>query len=692
MTSPTPFFVVLRQNLVCWRFDAQLADLVRSCEEYGIDEVLLMPHQCDVFDSPAGYFPLDVVRADCELMVRAKEALAKVGVRMGLNVWHTLGHGDRGRDMTGAFPFQPLVDPEGRSCRAGACPLSPEWQAYMTTAFEGYAAVRPSRIFLDDDFRWSNHSTVGGGGQMTCFCPLHLAAFNRRHGRNFTREALVREVLRPGTPSPVRGQWLDFLRDMEVETAGRLGDVVRRVSPETEMGLMSGYPDFHAAEGRDWGKLIEALCGRGRRGLLRPHYPDYLEGWQRDVPKNLFVLRHSLAQLPREGMLHFPEIDNCLPTPFNRSPDYLAMQTVLCAALGLGQFHYNLFEFVGNPDTFSENREYGEMLRRIRPHVDHILEITAGAKRECGVRFLNHPRAAYAKPLVEGRDWLELRVQPFAMGGSLAMSSGLQWLGFPVTFDESAVVAVCGALLETITDAQIESLLAKSLLLDSTAAEVLLHRGFGPQIGLISIRHGAPERAVITGEKIIDATDPHCGSYVRCRGLVASRQTFFTALPAAQRLTTMVGCEGEEQGSGTVLFQNERGGRVGTLNATAGEFDDISGHHLTPLRQHLMGRMLDFLYGPIPHVSVRGAPLAFPLHVALNDGSALVAVGNVRSSAARRMQVVCRHLPVADVEGWRFVGGELLPASVALEREGDTCRLTANDPLPPLGILILKLK
>lgn len=41
---------------------------------------------------------------------------------------------------------------------------------------------------------------------------------------------------------------------------------------------------------------------------------------------------------------------------------------------------------------------------------------------------------------------------------------------------------------------------------------------------------------------------------------------------------------------------------------------------------------------------------------------------------------------------WRFTGGDLLPTTVALHREGDTCRLTATDPLPPLGILILKLK
>lgn len=692
MIDPPRYFVVLRQNLARWRFDAQLADLVRACEEFGIDEVLLAPHQMDVFDSPAGYFPLDVVRADCELMGRAKEALAKAGVRMGLNVWHTLGHGDRGRDMTRVFPFQPLVDTEGRSCRACACPLSPEWKAHMTAAFELYALVKPSCIFLDDDFRWFNHGTSEGGGQMTCFCPLHLAAFNRQHGHGFTREALVREVLRPGAPSPVRGQWLNFLRGTQADTAGWLGDVVRRISPATEMGLMSSDPDSHAIEGRDWGKLIDALCGRDRRGLLRPHFPDYMEGWQRDVPKNLFVLRHSLAQMPRERALHFPEIDNCLPTPFNRSPDYLAMQTMLGAVLGLGQFHYNLFEFMGNPNTFSENREYGEMLRRIRPHVDRVLSLVAGSQRERGVQFLNHPRSAHTKPLTAGRDWMELRVQPFDQGGSLALSSGLQWLGFPVTFDESPVVAVCGALLETLDDERIEPLLAKALLLDSTAAEVLLRRGFGPQIGLDAIRHGSPERAAITGEKIIDPTDPYCGSYVRCRGLVAFRQTLFSACSAAQRLTTMVGYEGEEQGDGMVLFRNDRGGRVAVLNATAGEFDHVTGHHLTLLRQHLMGRALDFLYGKAPHVSVRNAPLAFPLHVALSDGGNLVAVCNVRSSAARQMQVLCRNLPVGEAEGWQFAGGGMLSVRVVLDRDGDTIRLTMNDPLPPLGILILTLK
>jgi hypothetical protein len=621
-------------------------------------------------------------------MARAKEALEHVGVRLGLNVWHTLGHGDRGRDMTGVFPFQPLVGDDGRTCRANACPLSPEWKAYMTAAFESYASVNPSRIFLDDDFRWCGHGT----GQTTCFCPLHLAEFKRRYGHDFTREALLREILRPGAPSPIRGQWLDLLGDTLSETAQMLGDVVRRISPETEMGLMSGYPDFHAAEGRDWAKLMESLCGRRRRGLLRPHFPDYMEGWQREVPKNLFVLRHSLAQLPRERILHFPEIDNCLPTPFNRSPDYLAMQTMLCVALGIAQFHYNLFEFMGNPDTFAENCEYGEMLRRIRPHVDRVLALTTDARRECGVQFLNCPRGPYTKPLTEGRNFLELRVQPFEMGGTLAFSSGLQWLGIPVTFDESPVVAVCGAVLETLADAQIETLLGKALLLDSTAAEVLLRRGFGSQIGLAAIRHGSPERRAITGEKIVDITDPHYGSYVRCQGLLPSRQTFFTALPGTRLLTIMVGSEGEERSAGTMLYQNDRGGKGAVLNATADEFDHITGHHLTPLRQHLMWRALDVLYGNNAHVSVRNAPLAFPLHLALADGSTLIAVCNVRSSAARKLQVVCGNLPVTTVEGWLFTAGEMLPTSVALRKEGEACRLTLNDALPPLGILILKLK
>lgn len=378
MDNSPHFFVVLRQNLVRWRFDAQLADLVRACEEFHINEVLLFPHGLDLEDSMSGYWTLDQVRADCERVARAKAALARVGVRTGLNIWHTLGHGDRGRDMTGEFPFQPLVDTEGRACRANACPLCPTWQQHMTACFEMYAAIKPGRIFLDDDFRWHNHRTADGGGQMTCFCPLHLAAFNRRHGSTFHREALVREILRPGTPSPVRAQWLDFQRDILNDTARLLGDTVRRIDPEIEMGLMSSHPDCHAAEGRDWGKLLEALCGQGRRALLRPSYPDYMEGWQRDIPRNLFALRHSLAQLPREHTLFFSELDNCIPTRFNRSPEYIAMQTMLCAILGIGQFHYSLFEFMGNPDTFTENRAYGEMLRQIRPHVEQILALTEG--------------------------------------------------------------------------------------------------------------------------------------------------------------------------------------------------------------------------------------------------------------------------------------------------------------------------
>lgn len=303
------------------------------------------------------------------------------------------------------------------------------------------------------------------------------------------------------------------------------------------------------------------------------------------------------------------------------------------------------------------------------------------------MQFLNNPRSAYTKRLTEGRDWSELQVQPFAMGGSMGLSTGLQWLGFPVTCHESPVVAVCGALLDTFENARIESLLARSLLLDSTAAEVLLRRGFGPQIGLHDVTEGPAERAMIHSEKIVDPTDPYCGSHVRCRGLVASRQTVFTALPGARLQTTMLGYEGAEQGAGTILFQNDRGGKVAVLNATASEFDHITGIHLTPMRQHLIGRVMEFLYGTTPHVSVRNAPLAFPLHVILKDGSALVAVCNPHSGTARDLEVVVRNRTVHTVTGWLFAGMKQQPVSVAVN--GD--RLVVSDPVPPLGIVILKI-
>ena len=95
------------------------------------------------------------------------------------------------------------------------------------------------RIWIDDDFRNSNHGQVEFG----CYCDRHLAAVGERVGHTPTREELVEAILRPGVSHPWRGQWLDFLAGTLNDAARMPASEVWRISPDTEMGWMSTFAD-----------------------------------------------------------------------------------------------------------------------------------------------------------------------------------------------------------------------------------------------------------------------------------------------------------------------------------------------------------------------------------------------------------------------------------------------------------------
>ena len=126
-------------------------------------------------------------------------------------------------------------------------------------------------IWLEDDMRYHNHTPLEWGG---CFCPLHVAAFNKRAGTNVAWPQIMEKVLRPGEPHPWRGIWLDMWQ----ETLLELIDECRRAVEQrgARLGLMSSSPDSHAMEGRRWDDWWRALAGDAPP-IHRPNFCGYTD-------------------------------------------------------------------------------------------------------------------------------------------------------------------------------------------------------------------------------------------------------------------------------------------------------------------------------------------------------------------------------------------------------------------------------
>ncbi len=105
-------------------------------------------------------------------------------VKLGVLLQSTLGHWSRvDREIE---PWQRTVRIDGTEARF--CPLDPGFQNYIREVVRLLAAEKPVMIMGDVDIRGYS------GGRLECFCPLHVAEFNKAAGTSLTSEQLRKSV------------------------------------------------------------------------------------------------------------------------------------------------------------------------------------------------------------------------------------------------------------------------------------------------------------------------------------------------------------------------------------------------------------------------------------------------------------------------------------------------------------------
>ncbi|MFE4721657.1 hypothetical protein ACFRLW_35650, partial [Streptomyces sp. NPDC056728] len=102
---------------------AHATALARSCQEAGVDEVVLLLAAEEVFD---GYLAGEAEDRWYETTATVSDILRDAGLDVSLNPWVTTGHADRGRKD--AHGFLPMVSPTGRTASAQASFTCPGWR------------------------------------------------------------------------------------------------------------------------------------------------------------------------------------------------------------------------------------------------------------------------------------------------------------------------------------------------------------------------------------------------------------------------------------------------------------------------------------------------------------------------------------------------------------------------------------
>ena len=130
---------------------------------------------------PEGDPVIDKASIEGEKYILFRDRLGKMGIKCGILVQCTIGHG---YTLDHMFPFQRLTDLDGGTERFVVCPEDSGARAYYKEQLAALAALEPEVIMIDDDFRLMYRPGKG------CGCPLHMKMFNKAAGASLTRDEL----------------------------------------------------------------------------------------------------------------------------------------------------------------------------------------------------------------------------------------------------------------------------------------------------------------------------------------------------------------------------------------------------------------------------------------------------------------------------------------------------------------------
>ncbi|HWG25220.1 hypothetical protein [Actinospica sp.] len=646
-------------------------ELAKVCEDLEIDEVVLLLGAEDVYDGHVAGAEED---RWFETISLAYGVLSGAGISVSLNPWVTVGHADRGRlDRLG---FAPMVAPDGRAATAQASFACPRWRDWLVGQYGRFAELGLRVLWLEDDFRYHNHSPLAWGGG---FEPLMLERLSALTGEAVTRERAVQAMTRPGPPHPWRALMQQVWRTAQLEVAGLVSaEVGRRSAGRSRLGLMSSRLDAHAVEGRDWTALFEALSVNGRVSQ-RPHF-----AWYTDVPGSALSgqvwLLEGQRRLRPEFVRSEPEIENWPYTSWAKSDVQTWSEMTTAQFAGSDALLINAYP---NHERHVAQRypRVGGMLRDSRPALDWIAERYPRDFESRGVGLPFRPDAS-AHVRAHGGGLSELEVDP-----SPAADFLLRY-GVPVTAGSSPVQALFGQQAWAFDEREVHELLSRGLLLDGVAAHVLCHRGFGPLLGVevpeLVDREQRSQPGPYARERLVGAA---------LAGELDLEHSMFSVnvQPALARIEPLRGAEiwtqveaadGVYWGAGRTSFRNELGGRVAVLAATAPA--ELPGSDAAQLLLHRTVRFLEGANPEIPLVS--GGPFLIP-HLSRVGGAARLAIANGSTDPAR---------PVVDLpappEWTRATKLAPLAAPEAESASVDGLRVHVASELGHRGWLVLEWK
>lgn len=545
--NPSAVRLSWRASLPKYEQDAAFERMLAFVKEYAtvVDEVAL-------FDSVTHhlYIPLADYGPRMELVHQRMDALRDAGVSsVGINVLTTLGHINEAWDTMPRLPFQPMIGHDGSVSTGCACPNSEGLREYVRGKYTLAAQAGPDFIWVDDDIRMQNH-----GVAYACFCPICLQQFAQLTGRTYTREQLVQALSDPEC-ADVRQAWVELnIRSIE-SLMGEVEQAIHRVNPNIVTGLMTAGPGWTTYSGMAFERWMRAL----KATKMRPGGGFYSDASRLEILDKAFDVGRQRAAKPASITDCQYELEDFPYQSLKKSATSVMHEGTMALASGLNGIAFNaLGMWEGALDDFVPIARQAQQVRPMwEALVQHCQDLPTA-----GLWVTWTPQLMARRKVYAGENWFASdRRYEFTRAHVLTQ------IGLPLTAEAvpSGASVLFGRVIEAFDDDELRAMLARGVLMDSEALDVLTARGLGALAGVRITRridNGAMERFTedaLNGPHAAEVRDARIEFWGDARGMA---DVLAPIAPGVRVLATMEDYFRRPIGPCVTAYENELGGRV----------------------------------------------------------------------------------------------------------------------------------
>ena len=589
--------------------DFAISEILRQHSEVGLNRFLI-----SLSFHPQTTPARALIPVLCERFRRVRDGIAGHGIELGILVQSVLGHGWNGKMPLTLETWQHVVKIDGAE-DPRMCLLDPGFREYVREVITAVASEGPSVILMDDDV---------GIRLGECFCPLHLAEINKATGRAFTREELAGHLQNHSADDPVSIAVTDVLQKSVNDFCALIRSAIDTVDPSLRCGLCACWPGFWLLN-----DAVHALAGNNRP-FMRVNNAVYGDSPAANLVHAFRGTRRVIYQLDAVEDV----IDEADTFPQNYMSESAALfhSHITCGLLsGLRGCKLWTSEFQQPVHTGSQYR-YEARLRDYAGFYGKLPELIDGIRWQGLSGVVVRPRKGiggnpYHTP--EGiypKHWNTPIEAVYALP---LRYDGLETDGLFTLREED---------VNAMTDAQIELLLAKKVIVDSLAARKLTERGFAPLIGVTA--DAGDDAFYFTTEISADGKynigfmpDDTC-SFLRPFG--NATETLASFCRGTRYVDTV------PYSPSVTLFTNRLGGRIAVL----GWHLDLIYHKMfRPVRRELLLAVADRVNGAPVEMAIESGEQELVRHGIMKDGSELLAVTRLSLDADASLPVRMTRTP-----------------------------------------------